>query len=531
MKIIYVLISIKKKLLLYSFKKLDNWIRVVTIVLVALLFFNSIQSSSFIVQFIKTQFNANSTYFYPLFNILLFVFFISNILSTYFLSGSKFSQILFKTLLHYPISFKKIILYEIISGLGEIFNLLFIPFYIAAYFIAGNSFSLINFVPFIFILILFLFCISSIIALIKSISSLLVSLKKFKIIISFLAIVATVVILLIIKELPLLVLSKENIIQLNNYFNFSPSEILANYIFAIKSGSNFGNFIITFSYFFIVNILLFSINIKLLKRLKKNYYFPKVLSISNNKFSISTLIERLVKNPITKKDTIYFFRSPRGLINQALFIWTYLSLLYLFLTQSMSSTELAQGLILIQTLFFIFHTIIIIKYGGNIFGYDYRGVINYFIRPITYTTLLRSKNNYYNYLLLINFLFTSIYLFILGIHITDYVFYISFLTITFFVLRIGSSFLSIYFPKRIDFYKLGGFNISFVTTFVALFLLLVLGGLSNLLFSMTSLSHKIFLIFIFMFLGLLTYYFRNKITHSLCKILLNQKERIISECR
>lgn len=142
LKIIFALVALKKKLLFNSFKRLDNWVKIVSIILIVYVVVNSIGSSSFLAQFVKSEFKSSSPYLYQVSNIILFLLFTANILVVLLAGSSKFSDVIFTKLFYYPLTIKKVVIFEVLSCTGELFNLIFIPFYFAAYFVFVNTFSL-----------------------------------------------------------------------------------------------------------------------------------------------------------------------------------------------------------------------------------------------------------------------------------------------------------------------------------------------------------------------------------------------------
>ena len=167
-KSIYLLIKLKNKIFKNTILKTENWYKILAVVLFAFLFLNTIQTSVFAVQYVKAYFNKDVVLFRPLFSLTLFIIFIANIFTTFLLSGSNYSQNLFKSLLRYPIRFNRIIFYEIISGMGDFINLLYFPLYVAVIFMLNDIFGWTNFLTLLVIFIMFLFSISGIIYLLKN---------------------------------------------------------------------------------------------------------------------------------------------------------------------------------------------------------------------------------------------------------------------------------------------------------------------------------------------------------------------------
>jgi len=122
LKILRLLLSLKKKELFYSFKKQEFWIRVVTAILVLYVVANSISTSSFLIDFIKSNFNSSSKNFKPIFNIILFALFLSNIIAIIFLGTANYNQSFIKTLFRYPITLKQIIFFRTVSVSSDIDN-------------------------------------------------------------------------------------------------------------------------------------------------------------------------------------------------------------------------------------------------------------------------------------------------------------------------------------------------------------------------------------------------------------------------
>ena len=141
--------------------------------------------------------------------------------------------------------------------------------------------------------------------------------------------------------------------------------------------------------------------------------------------------------------------------------------------------------------------------------------------------MIKSKVVVTYFLILLNFIIVTIALFYSGIKIFNYLFFISLLIITFYLLHYLAIILSIYFPKKIDMDALNGLNISFITLliFVPVLLLSYLAGSYALGF--TGFFPKIAVIFFASFLLVILSKFQ--ITNYLTRLLIKHKISIIEE--
>ncbi len=417
------------------------------------------------VQVVKMKFPYNNSYFYPILNIIVFILFIFNILTVFFLGGGSQNQNLFQTLLHYPIRFNKIVLNDVIAGMGEIINILFIPLYLVAYFIIVRNYSWTAILSVLFILLLNLLLISNIIYLLKSALSLFTASKRYKKYMPIMVVLITVLILIALKNISSYLSVKENILYLSNLISIFPSGFYAKYLQRLNSESHLLYYSFILLYYGILNFLLLRLNIFTANKMKRRN-FGISTSVNNLKsFSLLKHVSRLNISPFIKKDIIYSLRSPRILLNYIIAI-PYMIYLLIYALHVYKELDLFSIILLFEFAF-------IIGFAGNAFQFEGKGIINYFFRPLIPNNCIRSKqfiaNSYTNCFLL----FYTILLIIIEINFADILFSLGLLVLNYyFFINVGIS-LTIYFPKKVNFWSYWGSGISLISIFLAFLFMLI----------------------------------------------------------
>jgi len=447
------------------------------------------------------------------------------------LSGSNYSLNLFKTLLHFPIKFNKIIIYEIISGMGDLINLLFIPFYAAALLIPNCVFGWNNILTFITVLVLFLFSVNSIIYLFKNILALISFSKYARKLLFLISISSGIIFLTITNKLNAFLQNTNNIILTEKILNLFPSGIYLNFIMNINSGFLSYIFLLTLSYFLFINISLLALNIYFANLLRR-----KNCSVSPNKNNMKksflTRLSLSVKiNPITKKDLVYTLRCLRTMLFHLLIV-IFLPILLISYKSSVHENSSIRNIINQFSFSILYTSLIVISFAGNIFAFDGKSIINYFFRPISYTDILKSKTFISNFYIVI-ILFANLILFIiLRTGFIDIIFCELLILLDYILLLLAALPLSIYFPKEVNYWAMNGFLTSFINLFILIVITVILWFISQaaLVYYIHS-NNKILLFILVCFMIAPFYYYKEKIIASLSRLLSKRKEKIITVFR
>lgn len=529
-KILLQLSSLKKKEFIHSFKKSDFWVKAVTVVFIVYFAVNSITASSFIAQFVKNNFKLTSQNFTPVFNVVLFVIFLFNIIAIIFLGTAKYDQSNIKTLLRYPIALKQIIFFRTLSVSAEIINILFVPFYIAAYFIAGNAFDYSSVILFLFILLLFLFCVNSIIEFLRNLAAAIISPKRFKFLFWSFSFVLTLVIVLIISKIPYFFSNEQSIKKLSDILFYFPTGIFTKSIFALGGQSNISQILVYALYLILFSVILFVINLALVK-FYKNRDFGKAKKEKKLKEPvIPKLLNKTSLDPFAKKNVFYFYRSPRGLLNILIFI--IYEIWFVFLVTARIQVKSSHHSYIVICFTILFESALLFAYAGNFFAFDYSGVINYFFRPLKTENLIKSKILLPNILVIFNGLVFIYFVFLLRMNIYDVLLQINILIFVYFVSLFVAVLLSFYFPKEVGFYAIMGMNAPFFAVLISIIISMGFWGLDYLLLAKIN-SVRIELIIAFVtFLFNITFLYYKKSSYVFFdKVLINQKEKIIDKLR
>ncbi len=491
---------------------------------------NSITAGTFVTQFIKANFDLASQNFIPVLNIVLFVLFSVNIILIIFLGTARYDQSAIKILLRYPISLKQIIFFRTLAVSAEVINILFLPLYIAAYFIAGNSFNFTSVTLFLFILMSFLFCINSIIESLRNLTSAIISLNKFKFFFwSFSAFLMTAFVLMLSK-IPAFFSDEQSIKKFSEILFCLPTGIFTESLFALKEQINISQIFFYVLYLILFSTILYAINLALVKFYKNRDFGKKE---TKKKFKIPVISKLLGKTslgPFAKKNIYYFYRSPRRLINILAIIGYEIWLMFIVTVKI--QTKGSHDSHIISCLTILFESGLIFANAGNFFAFDYSGIINYFFRPLKTENLIKSKILITNLLVMFNGLVFIYFVFLLRINIYDVLLQINILVFVYFVSLFVAVLLSFYFPKEVGFYAIMGMNAPFPAVLISILISLGFWGADYfLLAKINSVRNELIITFVTFLFNIAFLYYRKSSYVFFDKILINRKENIIDKLK
>jgi len=516
--IIFSLIKIQSKIFINNFAKINSIIKIIYIFVLIYILFNYNQTSKLLIEYIKIHFNKDDRQFYVIANILLFVIFFTNLFSVFFLS---IGRTLSNHLKFFPISYRKIVIYEILVGIFDISNLLFVGIYFAVYFIFYNTLFTVSFLKFFFLFILFILLISNISFFIKSLVQYYFVFNRKKKVFQIITIILFVVLL---KYLIALNISDLNLLKLSGVLNYSPSGKYLQLLFNTQASLPI---IIKISFYFLfLNVLFFVVNISFTKKLLRINYSNSIgTNTSKTNLSLLQLFTKLKINPLQKKEILYHLRSYKMSIN-----FLFIILLYpIFLCLIIFRGDFGNGkelLLILKNIGLLSQLFIIVTLSGNIFRFGSQDTKTSFLLPISSTNLIASKASITYLLLSMNYFYISIGLFYSRISFFNYLFFIALLLITFYSFHYFAIFLSIYFPKELNMNALNGLNISLVTLLVFLPLMLIVFLLVQYTLGLSVLLYKILIILFSLALPVLLP--KLQIINYLAMKLNKQKNKLIT---
>lgn len=523
-KLIYLLVTLKNRIFKNTIFKSENWSKIIALILFFLVFLNTLQSSAFIVQFVKDNFDQNSVLFRPLFEIILFIVFIFNIISTLTLSGSDHSHNFLRTLAIYPIKFNRIIFYEIITGLIDIITLLFLPLYVGTIFLSGIMIGWINSFAIFLILFLFLFSISNIISLLRNTINLISFGKHSKILMMFFTFSAGFVLVLILKQIPNILTNTNTLVSVAEYIKLFPTSVFTSVLLG-SSSDFYYNFIIASLYFVILNSMFFLLNIYSAKLLRKKSFGKIYHKFSIKKSILTRLFIDVRVNPFSKKDAAYTLRSIRTMPSHLMIL---LFLVLISVTSFKQSGLNNQNLADRFSLPFLFISMIVLSFSANAFAFEGRSIINYFYRPISSNATLKSKMFISNFYFIIISAGNLLIMLFSKTKLLDLLFFEVVYLLGYIILLAYAFPLSIYFPKNVNFTAMSGFLTSLPSLFIFIVLALVtwLGFYGVFQFYLTSQFRLMILLAVGLFILLIIYY-RAKIFAIIGRLLSSRKEKVI----
>lgn len=522
--IIYYLIKLKVNHFGYSLKKLDTWIKIVSLLFVFYIFINSVQSSVFMVDLLKTKLAYCGEYQNALFNINLFIIFVLNVFSIFFMGSSNNYLSNHSALLRMPISIKKIVLSDIIAGVSDIFNVVFFPFYFSVYFLIGNIFILSNILLFSIVLVLFIIFTSNTIYLIAGIFKLLVIPSKHKSIIALFSVILVLAVLkFIINQSSLL--TKEYIINIGSFLSVFPTGAIIHFAQGLATNNSFFTFLAVLSYFVLINIILFALNIIVIKKVT---YMNKVYFDSRREKPLLSIVRI---NPFLRKNVLYFLRSPKMIANAFLIFVFYTITLVPMLSSNSIDTSSNETMLALIITFLSIHVVSVLIFGGNVFGHEFSAVINYFFAPISLQQVLVAKMFIPICYTMINFLIGAFVLIYSHISLLNFLLYLVVIFFSSLIFILLGLLFSIYFPKAISYTTMNGLNTSLITVILSLVLTLLFAAVSVIIFGVVSTVLKVVIVIMLFAIGFILLFYYKGILYNISKIFVQQKERLISVCQ
>jgi len=457
LKRIFLLIEIKKCLVVNKLKKIDTLALLITIGFGLYLLMSSIHAGNLFKYFMSDlQNKQNSIEFIKIFSLMLFVMYIINIFTPLSIGGFNKKTDLVSILVYHPFTVKEIVFYSIIVEFSSIFILLFIPFYIASFFIINHSVQFVEVILFTVVLLSFMFSVSAAVVLIRNIFQELLKRKILRKI--FFGLTITTYILLIIFYFYQTTEPKNiDVSKVMQIIRYAPPGILSDYIMHRLS------FINALLYFIPVNITLLCLNFYFVKRYNKKANTAQVKNNQKMHLFKMWIFDKLKINGYIQKDLCYLFRSPRTILN--LILWIFLLATGLFPISDKYSLFIFPVLLLYVTSFL---------FGINVFAYEYAGIVNYFYRPISAFEVLKNKEKSFTFFVYILIIVLSVLVLVKKEipNISDSIFFISTFMAHYYICIYCGLFISIYSPYRINFYVISGRSVSFITMF---FLLILIG--------------------------------------------------------
>jgi len=513
------ILKIQTKIFINNLAKINSILKIIYFFAFIFILFNYSQTGRFLINYIKVHFNRADAHFYEIANLLFFAIFLLNLLSVFFVgTGNTLS----KQLKFFPISLSKIVSYEILTGIFDITNLMFVGIYISIYFMFAETFLLLSFFKFFIIFSLFVLLVSNISFFIKNIVSNYFALHRKKKIIQIISIILFIV---CFQYLQTLKINNFNLTKFSGILNHYPSGRYLLFGFKAQPSSLF--FLGTLTYFLFFNLMFLLVNASLTKKLLR---INNAGAAKSNKiktiFSVSYYVKNSKFNTLQKKEILYHLRSYKMSINFFFLFLCYTLFLYLLLFNK-NLGNIKELLSTLQNIGLFFHIIIIVSLTGNIFRFGDLDLKPYFLFPISTIELISSKVIITYLWLVVNFIVVTIGLFHSGITFSNYLFYIALLLITFYLFHFLAILLSIYFPKKLNMDAINGLNLSFVTLLIFVPILATCFLLLQYALGFSALLPKIIIILFSVILSVLSS--KLQIINYLSRLLDRRKSLIIEE--
>lgn len=519
---------LQKQLFLNHFNKSKDWLKILSLCLVIAWMTNFIFSGSYLSQYLYTSYLSKNPNFNTFSTFILSFIFCLNLLVSLFSGRIAYYQDTIVTLLYYPISRKSLVFLEVISESSNLVSLIFFTIYGIFYFLTGNPFSLIPLLFFLPIYISFIFFTCGIIHLIKTIFTLFAYSRIYYLLRWLFPLIFSISVIYTLKYLTKNILNSDTIYWFSSLLEFFPPGIYAKFLTSLSSSPIWQAFAIAFLPLFLFNCFIYFLSCTLSKRLR---------SISVRKYTSTSLFHNFIWpdfylrfHPIARKSLLYFYRSPKRILNLLAFFSFYIPLLYYLYIFPVSAPDRDLLVLSIELSYFLLHGMIVLLIEGNFLGYDYSGVINYFFLPITIDTVILQKSTVPFILVIINAIFCITNLLLVNISFIDLFFYNCYLIFTFIIFQFFSIWFSISFPLKIDFYQVwGGINTILSIWLISIIIILVFSVILYVLLIIVSPVLKSFISLIFLSCSFIIYAKFEWFLTLLGNHFYKQKEKIISE--
>lgn len=332
----------------------------------------------------------------PLTNLALFFVFISNILAVVFIGGSRI--LLFDKLIYYPIETWQSVAMEVITGMVEPLNLVFLPIYIAACFFPNNPLTPVTVISSFLLVLLFILLVSNISFLIRITVAVGSSFRSLRRTMAFAMFALTAAAFILIAHFGWYIATKEHVLAMSGILNYLPSGAWIDGIFGLGTANPVHHLLVSGIYLLWMNILVIWLNLRATPALKRLQFPRGSGEVGKGKNSFTRRVGLLGKDPLAKKNIIYALRSSRNLVRLSMFFALSLSFPVYYFLKSRRTVFSPQheGLILLMTFVFLWEGLM--TQCGSVFSNDYYGIVNYFFRPVSPEGILSSKRAVPKYL-------------------------------------------------------------------------------------------------------------------------------------
>lgn len=530
MKIICTILSLRKRLFLNHLRKTWSWLKVISVSLITLWIINFIVSGSYIGKLLYENYLHENIYFAPLLIIVSSLVFALTVIISVFAGGMVNHQDTSVTLLHYPIPRKLMVISDIISECSEPFSFLCFATYGILYFLAGNGLKLIPLLLFTGIFISFIFLLCCVIHLIKSGLALLVHSGLYRIFRWVFPLVFSLTVIYCLKIVSIKITDINTLQGFSNLLELLPSGVYAKFVISLNSGGLWQDFLFSFTYMSAVNILLLYSNYIVTAHIENRMFRQLHRTIPGAESMFSGF--RLSFNPVFRKSLLYFFRSPKRVLNVLALFSFYIPFLYYLILLPIPASDKFSLILITELSFFFFHSSLILLLEGNFFGYDYSGVVNYYFLPVRLSDVIISKSMLSLCLAGINYLFAIFSLLLLDTSLSDLLLYTSFSFFTFFVFQFISIWLSILYPQKVEFYQIwGGINTAAGVWILSLLTIALFSVLLYFIMQIDSFITKFVLSAAFLSLDVIMFSRSRKFLSILSDKLYFRKELITAELK
>ena len=527
------LARVKKNIFMNSVRDVGFVGRMAAVVLIIAASFYSALSGSGLLVAVKYVVRSDPSFLHPLVNLAMFLVFISNMLAVVLIGGSR--VLLFDKLIYYPIDPWKGITLEVITGIMEPLNLIFLPLYIVACILPNNPFSAVTLLATIFLSLLFIFFVSNLTLLIRITVAMTASSKHVRRLMTAVMFALIILAFASIRFLGHYIATKEHVLTMSGVLSYFPSGAWVNGIFGLGSAHPIRQLLAAGIYLLWANFLALWLSRRITPVLKKRIFSLASAEEGNGKRPILGWLDRLRTSPLAKKNIIYALRSSRNLARLPLFLafWFCFPAYYIFRYHPTTFRADHEGAVLLMV--FWTQAVFLMTQCGSVFSSDYQGVVNYFFRPVSTGEILSSKKVVAKYAGILGaFMFMGAALFLRDDTVSSIALGVFVLLAEFVLIETGI-FLSAYFIKPDPFrlsLSAGHFDSSVYSLLISIPIIAVFG--LAMYFTMTlrlNIAGELAEMSAAVLLLLLSFKFQKSADKMIGTILINRKEKVIARCR
>lgn len=475
-----IILKIQYKTIFNRIRQISFFGKVIALLIAVILILNNFGLLKFISGLFQSSTTTNN--YLMKWQVAFFLISVINVASVIFLGGS---NLLVKKLIYFPFSFKKILLFEVTAITFNIFNLPFVFFYLASYFIFNTIYEISSFLTLLFITLLFVISLNCFIYFFEIA---IIWLRNKKLLV--LLLVATFI-LIFFSFIEINFIKDFDIQGLYKLIIWSPAGRLSRIIFLNEI--SFWEILQSSFYFLFLISLLFWINLIVAKKVIHTRNLSDGRKHGSKKNKVHKILLFFKFKPFCNREILYHLRSIKILVLFFIIIIGYTLLIAFLMKDAVINPK--ETLFKLKMAGAFFNIILILIFSGNIFRFDKTEANILFTLPMSISEIVKMKMMITYMFGAVNLLFISIGLMWLGVNLNNYLLFLALIIFLLLLLQFPAVSLSFYFPKNLDPNAVNGLNVSLISLIIFIPIIALSYMLSKCILEISDNSNKLIAIF------------------------------------